>query len=226
MIIPENIILTGIRSFIALATASYIADVTIDKNDNILYDLFNTDDNGDVLALDNFNYYKQAVAIITKPNTEVRQLDIFQGYNQQRQGLPTIHVLLPSESKGREDSIGDSVGNPAVTFDTVTNLVTLTKEKSFAPTYNLMITSSNSAEVLLIYYFLRSMFIAFDQHFELSGLRDVRFSGADITFQPDLPPGIFHRNLSISFDYIIQVKVKFLSSINIGFIIAPTVCDE
>jgi hypothetical protein len=226
MIIPENIITKGLNSFIAFAIASYTADVTSDKSNNVLYDLFFVDDNGDEPGIDTFNYYTQSVAILTKPNTEPRQLQIFQGYNQQRAGLPTVHVLLPSESKGRQDSIGDSVGDPAVIYNSTTQIITLTKQKSFAPTYNLMITSGNSSEVLLIYYFLRAMFILFDEHFELKGLRDVKFSGADIAFQPDLPPGIFHRNLSLSFDYLIDIKVSYPSAINNGLTVQATICED
>jgi len=220
VIIPENIITLGLRSFIATAIASYTADSTSPKVNNILYQLFNTDDNAQIMAIDSFNYYEQAVAILTKSNTDARQLEIYQFYNQQRGGMPTIHVLLPSEGKGQQDSIGDSVGNPSVAYNSTTGLVTITKEKSFHPTYSLMITSSNSSEVLLIYYFLRAMFIMFDEHFELRGLRNVTFSGADINFQADLPPGIFHRNLSLTFDYLIDVKVSFPSTVITGLSIS------
>ena len=226
MIIPETIITRGLRSFIAFAIASYAADITIDKSQNVLYDLFFLDDNGDKPGIDTFDYYTQAVAIITKQNTDARQLEIYQGYNQQRAGLPSVHILLPSEGKGQQDSIGDSIGSPAVVYNETTGLVTLTKEKSFSPTYNLMITSSNMSEVLLIYYFLRAMFIMFDEHFEMKGMRNVKFSGADISFQPELPPGIFHRNLSISFDYLIDIKVSFASDLITGLTITATDCDS
>lgn len=225
MIIPENIITKGLKSFIAFAMASYATDTTNPKVNNVLYDLFNQDDNGDIMAIDTFNYYQQSIAILTKQNTAARQLEIYQGYNQQRAGLPTIHVLLPHEGKGSQNSLGDGVMDTTTTFNTSTNMVSITKEKSFSPTYSLMITSSNMSEVVLIYYFLRSMFIMFDEHFEIKGLRNVTFAGADINFQPDLPPGIFHRNLSISFDYLIGVKVSFPSSINQGFSIQSNVCQ-
>jgi len=226
VIIPENIISAGIKSFLAFVTASYAADATNPKTNNVLYTLFNQDDNGNILAIDNFNYYKQSIAILTKQNTDARQIEVYHGYNQQRGGIPTIHVLLPHEGKGNQNSIGDSVGSPSITYNSVTQEVTITKEKSFSPTYSIMITSSNQNEILLIYYFLRAMFIMFDEHFELNGLRNVTFSGADISFQPELPPGIFHRNLSISFDYMIDIQVSFPSSINQGFIINATVCED
>lgn len=226
MLIPETIITNGIRSFVKLAKESYDNDTSSDKSSNILYDLFYNDDNGDKQAIDSFDYYKQSIAIICKQSTDQRVLEIFQGYNQQRAGLPSIHVMLPSEGKGRQDSIGDSIGDPSVIYDEVNQIVQVTKSKSFAPNYALMISSSNSSEVLLIYYFLRAMFIMFDEHFELKGLRNVNFSGADINFQPDLPPGIFHRNLSITFDYLIEVKVKFASELITELSITATDCGN
>ncbi len=224
MIIPENIISKTLQAFIDTAIASYTNDASIGKLQNIIYDLFFQDDNGEVLAIQNFNYYTQALGIICRKNTDNRMLEIYQGYNLERKGLPTIHILLPHEGKGRQDSLGDSIGDPAITIEE-NDMVTLTKSKSFAATYQLMISSNNASEVLLIYYFLRGMFIMFDEHLELKGLRNIQFGGSDISFQPELPPGIFHRNLSISCDYLIEIKTRFPANIITGLTITADICD-
>ncbi len=224
MLIPENIISKTLQAFVDTAIASYTADVSVGKVQNIIYDLFNADDNGDLMAIQNFNYYAQAVGIICRKNTDNRMLEIYQGYNLERKGLPTIHILLPHEGKGRQDSLGDSVGDPVVIVEN--DMVTLTKSKSFAATYQLMISSNNASEVLLIYYFLRGMLIMFDEHLELKGLRNIQFAGSDISFQPELPPGIFHRNLSISCDYLIEIKTRFPANIITGLTITADICGE
>jgi hypothetical protein len=154
-----------------------------------------------------FDYYTQSVSILTIGVESVRKLEINIGYNMQRLSVPTIHILLPNENKGRYNTIGlgeeqgEYTDNPSVT--------TIEKNKTFVANYHLMITSDNSNEVLTIYYWLRAMFIMFSEHVEFEGLHNMDFSGADIQMQQDLtPPGIFHRNLSVSFDFQTNIKIK------------------
>lgn len=182
---------------------------TNEKDKSILYSLFKHDDNGNVLELDQYDYYTQAVAIITKGVENPRHLEIGIGYNMQRLAVPTIHVLLPSEAKGRFDSIGTSEGEPVSVYDPAKLAFVITKSKTFTTTYHLMITSDNSSEVLTIYYWLRAMFIMFSEHVSLQGLLNMQFSGQDIQMNSDVvPPNIFHRNLSVGFDFESNIKVS------------------
>jgi hypothetical protein len=88
-----------------------------------------------------------------------------------------------------------------------------------------MITSDNSSEVMIVYYWLKAMFLLFHEELELLGLRNLNHSGQDINLQQDLaPPNIFHRNLSLAFDYESSVKMKIdmqlINSIKFG------VCED
>lgn len=216
MILPEVILYNSIKNLLNLVMNDW--NTNSDKSQTILSDLFNVDDNGDTLSIDTYNYYTQAQAILLKDTKSPRKLEIYIGYNLQRLQVPTIHILMPSESKGNMDTLGDLPDDPAIINNP--NQEITTKIKSSSAVYNLMITSDNSSEVLIVYYFLKGIMTMYDFHFELSGLRNFTFSGSDIQFQQDLTPNnIFHRNLSVSFQYKSSVILRrnLSTTVEVGF---------
>jgi len=209
MLIPEIILYNNLLIFQKLVIDDYNSFATNEKDKSILWALFKNDDNGNPLVLDKYDYYKQSIAILTRNDENPRHLEIGIGYNMQRLSLPTIHILLPSENKGRFDSIGLSEGEPATVYDPAKSAFIVTKSRTFSTTYHLMITSDNSSEVLTIYYWLRAMMIMFSEHIAIQGMLNMSFSGQDIQMNQDLtPPNIFHRNLSVSFDFESQIKLS------------------
>lgn len=51
--------------------------------------------------------------------------------------------------------------------------------------------------------------IMFSEHIAIQGMLNMSFSGQDIQMNQDLtPPNIFHRNLSVSFDFESQIKLS------------------
>lgn len=225
MLIPELILFKTIETFQKIIMEDYNSLPSNEKNKSMLFDLFKTDDNGDLMKLSKFDYYTQSISLLTRDIDNPRFLDINIGYNTTRLSLPTIHILLPSENKGRFDSLGLSEGNPETYYDNATESFIISKSKTFLSTYHLMITSDNSSEVLTIYYWLRAMFIIFNDHLVFKGLLNINFSGADIQVtQEYVPPTIFHRNLSISFDFESNIKTKLRQKLANSFNVA--VCDD
>jgi hypothetical protein len=109
-----------------------------------------------------------------------------------------MHIILPSE-QGKmcigadEGYVGerDEKGN-----------LQLYHTEMYDTTYQIMITSTNSTEVTLVYNIMKSMLLMLVDHLDLLGLRCPTFSGNDIVMQDDLTPvPIFHRVLNISFTY-------------------------
>ncbi len=201
MLIPENIIYHNIRSLLKLLETDY--DNNTDKTKTILYDLFNKDDNGLEMKFNRFVYLDQAVQIFVKAmkSDQSRGLQVTMGYNTQRKGLPTIHILLPNENKYEIGlGMGEGYQDAEVDLEAGTRRTKFTNvQKS---TYNLMITSDNSSELVLIYHTLKNTMFATFAAFELRGLRDIEFGGQDITFENDLMPAeVFHRNLTMTFFY-------------------------
>lgn len=221
MLIPEVVIINLIESFFKYVSDDYTINVG-DETKSVLYDLFNTDDNGQPLVIGNYNYFKQSKELVLRTSQSARKIEAALGYNMARASSPSIHILMPNESKGKMDSIGDLSYQPE---QIVGNKLVTTKSRSSSAIFHLLITSDNSSEVILVYYFLRGMFIMFSEHLELSGFKDVQFTGGDINmFQEFGPPNIFSRNLSLSFTYSNNVKVK--SDYNDATAVTAALCPD
>jgi hypothetical protein len=172
MIIPEIILYNTIKAAIKLVGDDWRSEIPT-KNDSILYKMFHSDDNANLIKLETFDYYTQATNLFTRRAESQRQISINIGYNMERKNSPTIHILLPRETKGRIDSLGNSEDN--VTSNIGTQVQRYTKETSHSATFILMITSDNTMEVLLIYYFLKSILTYLTDHLELNGLMNSEY---------------------------------------------------
>lgn len=199
MLIPEIIIFDTIKILLDEVTEDFR---TSSEVDSIIYRMFKYDDFKRELKYNDFRYYEQAKSLLLRDVEQARRFEVFQGYNLERAASPCMHILLPSESPSPK-GIGQDLGY--VEFarqQTGDRGYYQVFTDSMQCSYNLMLTSDNSSEVILIYNFLKAGLNIMTSHMELSGLRNIRLSGQDVTMQDDLvPPHIFHRNLMLSFFY-------------------------
>ena len=170
-----------------------------DETQSLLYKILGVDEQGQALKLNLYDVFKQAKKIVqTKQNLSVNF-----GYNQEVANIISMHILLPSEQGSMtigadegylEDDILDNNGNKIGVQQYYT--------QTYESTYQIMITSNNSAEVDVVYNILKSMLLMLVPHLELMGLRLPTLSGNDIVMQDDLVPvPIFHKVLNLSFKY-------------------------
>lgn len=170
-----------------------------DETQSLLYKILGLDEHGQALKLNLYDVFKQAKKIVqTKQNLSVNF-----GYNQEVANIISMHILLPSEQGSMtigadegylEDDVFDDDGNKIGVQQYYT--------QTYESTYQIMITSNNSAEVNVVYNILKSMLLMLVPHLELMGLRLPTLSGNDIVMQDDLVPvPIFHKVLNLSFKY-------------------------
>lgn len=170
-----------------------------DETQSLLYKILGLDEQGQALKLNLYDVFKQAKKIVqTKQNLSVNF-----GYNQEVANIISMHILLPSEQGSMtigadegylEDDVFDDNGNKIGVQQYYT--------QTYESTYQIMITSNNSAEVNVVYNILKSMLLMLVPHLELMGLRLPTLSGNDIVMQDDLVPvPIFHKVLNLSFKY-------------------------
>ena len=170
-----------------------------DETQSLLYKILGLDEQGQALKLNLYDVFKQAKKIVqTKQNLSVNF-----GYNQEVANIISMHILLPSEQGSMtigadegylEDDVFDDDGNKIGVQQYYT--------QTYESTYQIMITSNNSAEVNVVYNILKSMLLMLVPHLELMGLRLPTLSGNDIVMQDDLVPvPIFHKVLNLSFKY-------------------------
>ena len=170
-----------------------------DETQSLLYKILGLDEQGQALKLNLYDVFKQAKKIVqTKQNLSVNF-----GYNQEVANIISMHILLPSEQGSMtigadegylEEDVFDDDGNKIGVQQYYT--------QTYESTYQIMITSNNSAEVNVVYNILKSMLLMLVPHLELMGLRLPTLSGNDIVMQDDLVPvPIFHKVLNLSFKY-------------------------
>ena len=198
MLLPELVIYNSLISIIKMLRVD-LEEHSDDETHSILYRLFSTDEQGNPLQINLMNIYTQAKKIITNKGN----LSVNYGYNQKVAQNISLHIILPQENSTM--AIGADEGYLSeYTKDADGNVISenMYLTQMYKSTYQIMITSNNSAEVMIVYNILKSMLLMLVPQLELMGLRTPTFSGNDIVMQDDLSPvPIFHKVINISFQY-------------------------
>lgn len=161
---------------------------------------FLVDFQGDSIKIEDKDYLKEALKIFRKEEGNARKPDVYIGYNTHRQNIPTIHIMLPNESSGISDGIGMDEGYvEGLEFN---GTYRGNKTRSFQANYNIVISSDNMIETVVMYHVIRAYFIAIVEDFDIKGIRNLKIDGEDIRINSDLVPiSIYHRALKLSFFY-------------------------
>lgn len=196
VIVPEVIVFQTVKAIIDLVASDYTAKA--DKTESLLYRILGN------LQLQRYEFFEQAEAVFLRDSDNVRQLEVNMFFNTARASLPTIHITLPGETSGK-DGLGIDQGytDPLVDGD---GNVTEGYTRRFDARYNVLITSENTNEVVLVYHVLRAMLISAFDHFSQSGLQNAKLSGQDLQINPQLvPEHIFFRGIGLYFEYEVNV---------------------
>lgn len=197
ILIPELVIYQTIENI-----TRYIRnDLKTHENElekTFLYRLLGLDDDENPIKMNRYNYFRQAKKIFDN----VQNLTVNFGYNFEVAKIISFHIILPSE-QASSIPIGEDEGYQNEEEE---DGIQMKFCQMFSSNYQIMITSDNSTEVNTVYHIYKSLLIALVPHLSLKGLMNPKFSGNDIVFQDDqMPMGIFHKVLNISFDYELVV---------------------
>ena len=194
--IPEIILLNAFKKTLKLIRDDYNSTLSFnDTTKSILYRLLNGND------VQRYKLFEQAVAVLITKEDSPRHLDINLFFNAKRATIPTLHITLPSESQ-KDNALGISEGFQEPVFDEIEKTYITAFNRRFTARYNIIITTDNSNEIILLYHFFRSILISLIPHLNLSGLENIKQSGGDIQINSELVPiNIFSRSLNIEFDY-------------------------
>lgn len=166
-------------------------------NEDYLYRLFGDLTFGDA----SYSYFENAKALFLKRTDNPRKVECNVFFNKDRQGLPTIHIAMNSDYIGEGNGIGFDPGDAFVsTMYCDEELETFTR--IYSSRYNVIFTSDNTFEVLLMYNVIKAFFQGNYSLLELNGLQNVKFSGNDIILTDYLiSPNIYSRAFMIDCIY-------------------------
>ncbi len=219
ILIPEMIIYKTLENITAYIRKD-LKNNAEDDTKTFLYRLLGVDDDGEPMGVNRYNYFVQAKKIFNDP----QNLKINIGYNFEVAKIISMHIILPSEQP-IAPAIGEDEGYmteyEVEGGEEGEEGTTLIQEKFcqlFQSNYQIMITSDNGSEVNLVYHIYKSLLVALVPHLSLKGLLNPKFSGNDIVFQDDqMPMGIFHKVLNLSFEYELIVPQLLMSDIAKAF---------
>lgn len=204
LIIPELIIKDTLETILNFLKE----DCADESSDSFLAELLEKDEFGKTLKFNRFNYLEQARKVFSDSLfDEDDRPKIYLGYNMTVSKLISLHIILPSE---QSDALCLGADEGYQGYD-------VSKDgKKFAPiytmtadgTYQIIITSENSSEVVLVYHVIRACLVSMNDNLEFQGFKLPRVGGGDLNIQQEsfVPPNIFHRALSLNFKYEINVS--------------------
>lgn len=193
----------------------------VDEQKTILFDIFGV--KADVKRTNTFDWFAESKVVFVNRNQDnPRQLQVNFGYNLERSNKPTIHILLPSESPVNSP-IGMNLGYESSFIDAEEQEISEVYTQDCSVIYNLLITSDNMSEVILIYNTLKYMFLSLKIELELLGFKNLMFGGGDVVFSQEyLAQGVYSRNFNLQFSYDFSsrelISTKYGGSINVDLI--------
>lgn len=204
IIIPEIKLKKLIEGILASIKLNF--ESATDPQDTLLYFLFNG------LKEGHYDYYIEAKNLFLREVTHAKKIQTYLAFNRNPSNVPSIYISLPGE-QSENNGIGIDQGYPDY-FTLQDGNKQPTYNRMFGAQYNLIITSENVLEVILIYHTLRAVLISTMDTLEMSGLRNIRYTGQDININTELvPPHLFIKSLGISFDYEVDVPRFFMGPI-------------
>lgn len=105
---------------------------------------------------DGVDYRTLAVEIFTRSNLDSRRIETRLLFDQDRASLPTIHVREPAKNKGPQDSIGYL---DEELFENIDGGFHYSRRRSFNSQFEIMVTSVNRHEVIIIEEVLMALLI-------------------------------------------------------------------
>ena len=114
--------------------------------------------------------------------------------------VPSVYIALANEQNGQnglglDEGFQQDIENEDGTFSPI-----FTRRKNTS--YNVMITSDNSNEVVMIYHFLYALLTSLTPHMNMRGLENISIGGQDLQLRGDLiPKHFFMRALAINLQY-------------------------
>lgn len=175
-----------------------LVDYALDNiSEEYLYTLFGGLTFGDA----SYSYFENAKSLLLKRADNPRKVECNMFFNKDRQGLPTIHIAMNSDMLGEGNGIGFDPGEDFTSMMSCDEIQE-TFSRMYSARYNVIFTSDNTFEVIIMYNVIRAFFQGNYHLLELNGLQNVKFSGNDIILTDYLiSPNIYSRAFMIDCVY-------------------------
>ena len=198
LIAPEIIIQSTVDAILEHIRTNWFNNT--DKTKTTLHRLWNG------VKYGRYDMYKESQAVFLKEKDDPRLLQVRPSFNKEQSGIPSIFVNLPSEEGGFADGLGIDQGELDPIYDDDNLEYIKNYGRGFSSNYNIVISSDNRNEVILIYHTIRALLIPLFDHVMFNGLEIPKLSGRDLQIYSELVPNhIFMRAITLSISYRVNV---------------------
>jgi hypothetical protein len=209
LIIPEAILLDSLRKGLKLIRDDYTTNQGNPPTTLLYKILFGN-------SVQRYDLFEQAKKVFIADENDPRHLDVNLFFNAKRASIPTIHITLPSEDE-KDNALGMSGGFQQPVFSPDGSEFNQVFNRRYNATYNIIVTSDNTLEVVLIYHFMRSFLISLNSHLSLSGLENIKMGGGDLNINSEIVPiNVFVRGIKFNFQYNV-IGIELQSKDNLAF---------
>lgn len=209
--IPDITIIDTLEIILKAFRDDYIA--VADKNDSLLKKVFQD------LRLSRYVFFDQIVELLITTEKDPKHIKVNASYNPERYDELSIHVSLPNEQPGFADALNVGEGDDGVVLNNSDPNLATQYEKQFTrgwnATYHVVIVSTNRNEILALYHLIKLGLTSATNHLDLNGgLKNLKIGGQDLRgLDPNIPPGIFMRAITMSFGYESVAPSYFVETI-------------
>jgi len=187
-----------------------------DKSTTFLYKMYNG------LISGKYVFLAEAIKIFNRTADDPRTIDTRLLFDRERASLPTVHVTIPNETP-YADGIGLDDGYVENTLDasSVAPNQTMTEyyTRGYESKFELIITGSNSFEVLMIFYTLKAALINNVESLEVNGFRNLKIYGSDLKINDTLQNNAYMRILHL--DSFFELNIPKFASVVLVNSISP-----
>jgi len=163
-----------------------------------------------------WDFFSNGVEIFTRNGDDNRTIETRLMFDRSRANLPTIHVREPAKNKGQYDGIG-FFGEDIYTNED--SSVSSTARKTFSSQFELMITSGNSLECVLIQEVIESAMLASFDSLTINLFELVDFSSKELMMNMELERNmLFMKSINLTIQYSKEHIPKLYTEQNINTI--------
>lgn len=211
IVLPEIVLMDTLKAAIEFVRKDYKNNIA-NTTQSYLYLLLQQ------ARIEKYILFEQAIEVICGKEDSPRLLTIDLAFNMARDHCPSIHITLPAEQTGPGNGMGTDEGYAEAIIEEINegdfnqdynndfdNENSRTSRAVFSrrisATYNIVIVSDNSNEVVFLYHFIRALYIALIPHLHLKGLSNVSFGGQDLHPYNETAHNLHMRAITLSLQY-------------------------
>lgn len=174
-----------------------------DKSNTLLYYMFHDSSHYKK------DYYQQATDLFTREIDHPRRVGTRLFFDASRAKIPTVHITMPSDEAG-DDSIGVSESGLVSNVIDQPTQITPIYQRRFDTVFQIVCTSDNHSEVLIMYHALRAGLISVFDTFSFQGLENPKIGGSELRINSDIvPENIFMRGITLRTSYDVNIPRFF-----------------